>query len=500
MIPRSQALFLQASAHSIPLPAGFFHCSVTSPPYYRVRKYKDEQRVSWPAVEYAPLPGLAPITIPAMEEAAFGWEPTIEAYVGHVVLIYREVYRVLRDDGVAWLNLGDAHASGPQADHHGDPKAPRRLPENRCRTAELPSGNCLLLPYRVALALQADGWIVRSPNVWQQVACMPESIGGWYWQRHRVKVKSGAFSRQGDPGAGSGYERHGQDLRDREGPQWADCPGCPRCAPHGGYVLVRKSWRHTQAHEYVYQLVKDMQYFANQELVREPSSGNSHSRGRGTHPKSNNASRDTTKQNASFSTSVRHVVSTRNPRSVITPPPVRGFSGDHYAAFSPMLIAPLIRATCPTRSCPHCGAPWAPIVERQELEPQEDYAGKWASQAPQASGRRMQTNVRAGRSLGLPHDNPFPTPVVLGYRPTCACPEHEPVPGWCLDPFVGSGTTIEVGRELGVNVVGLDIAPAYLDRHCKPRVGVTPAGALEELPLFGAQLAESLTTQETPHD
>ncbi|NLF12918.1 MAG: site-specific DNA-methyltransferase [Anaerolineaceae bacterium] len=112
----------------------------------------------------------------------------------------------------------------------------------------------------------------------------------------------------------------------------------------------------------------------------------------------------------------------------------------------------------------------------------------------------MQTNVRAGRDLGLSHDNPFPTPIVLGYRPTCACPEHEPVPGWCLDPFVGSGTTIEVAQELGVNVVGLDIAPAYLDRHCKPRVGVTPAGALEELPLFGAQLAQSLTTQETPHD
>ena len=74
--------------------------------------------------------------------------------------------------------------------------------------------------------------------------------------------------------------------------------------------------------------------------------------------------------------------------------------------------------------------------------------------------------------------------TVLAHRPTCDCGREDWQPGWVLDPFVGSGTTLEVCRELGVNAVGLDISPEYLDEHAKPRIGLTPSGALETLPLF----------------
>jgi len=60
----------------------------------------------------------------------------------------------------------------------------------------------------------------------------------------------------------------------------------------------------------------------------------------------------------------------------------------------------------------------------------------------------------------------------------------DPIPGWVLDPFVGSGTTLEVCKELGVNAIGLDISLDYLDEHAKPRIGLTPSGALDTLPLF----------------
>ena len=60
----------------------------------------------------------------------------------------------------------------------------------------------------------------------------------------------------------------------------------------------------------------------------------------------------------------------------------------------------------------------------------------------------------------------------------------DPIPGWCLDPFAGTGTTLAVCAELGVNAVGLDISPQYLDEHAKPRIGLTPSKALDELPLF----------------
>ena len=90
---------------------------------------------------------------------------------------------------------------------------------------------------------------------------------------------------------------------------------------------------------------------------------------------------------------------------------------------------------------------------------------------------------------------------VLGYRPTCDCQdklnarawahdhasqELHPAPGWCLDPFAGTFTTGEVCAELGVNAIGLDISLEYLDEHAKPRIGLTPAGALDDLPLFAS--------------
>ena len=62
--------------------------------------------------------------------------------------------------------------------------------------------------------------------------------------------------------------------------------------------------------------------------------------------------------------------------------------------------------------------------------------------------------------------------------------QPDPVPGWVLDPFVGSGTSLGVCRELGVNGAGLDISPQYLDEHAKVRIGQTPANALDQLPLF----------------
>lgn len=74
---------------------------------YGLRAYAGEQGVEWPAVEYAPMPGLPTLTVPAMR-SPLGNEPTLEAYIGHLVLCLREWRRVLRDDGIAFVNLGDS--------------------------------------------------------------------------------------------------------------------------------------------------------------------------------------------------------------------------------------------------------------------------------------------------------------------------------------------------------------------------------------------------------
>lgn len=102
------ATFIQASAHQLDgIADGSVQAIVTSPPYFGLRAYAGEQGVEWPAVEYASMPGLPTLTVPAMR-SPLGNEPTGEAYIGHLILCLREWRRVLRDDGICFVNLGDS--------------------------------------------------------------------------------------------------------------------------------------------------------------------------------------------------------------------------------------------------------------------------------------------------------------------------------------------------------------------------------------------------------
>jgi hypothetical protein len=122
----------------------------------------------------------------------FGLEPTPELYLEHSVLIFREVKRVLRKDGTLWLNLGDSYASHPSGDfgsgsHPGDGGAYRALKPYSTIVGGLKPGDLCGIPWRVALALQADGWFLRRDNIWFKNNPMPESVRGWTWEQHRVR-------------------------------------------------------------------------------------------------------------------------------------------------------------------------------------------------------------------------------------------------------------------------------------------------------------------------
>jgi DNA modification methylase len=127
---------------------------------------------------------------------SFGLEPTIEMYVEHTVAIFRELRRVLRKDGVLWLNLGDSYSSGGRTSYDSDDKLPNRAhsfrpgagradgkvdergQRNRNGTPPSPGlkpKDLCGVPWRVALALQADGWWLRSEITWCKKAPMPES-------------------------------------------------------------------------------------------------------------------------------------------------------------------------------------------------------------------------------------------------------------------------------------------------------------------------------------
>jgi len=131
-------------------------CCVTSPPYWGLRDY-----------------GI---------EGQLGLEKTPEEYVAKVVAIFSEVRRVLKKDGTLWLNLGDSY-NGSGGEHKND-KGQSGLTDNRDKVGYVPGRNISNLkpkdlvgiPWRVAFALQADGWYLRSDIIWHKPNPMPESV------------------------------------------------------------------------------------------------------------------------------------------------------------------------------------------------------------------------------------------------------------------------------------------------------------------------------------
>lgn len=134
------------------LPEKSVHCVVTSPPYWGLRDYKagsDE----------------------------IGQERTPDEFVARMVEVFRGVRRVLRDDGTVWLNLGDSYNGSGGSGGRGKQDTNRvGKPDNRSGSPTLPQGNLIGIPWRAALALQADGWILRQDIIWAKPAPMPESV------------------------------------------------------------------------------------------------------------------------------------------------------------------------------------------------------------------------------------------------------------------------------------------------------------------------------------
>ncbi len=169
------------------LPAESVQCCVTSPPYWGLRDYKTPPG-EWPAMSYLPMTGAGKITVPAWT-GCFGQEPTVEMYVAHTVLIVREVRRVLKADGTVWWNLGDSYAGGGNGGGgsfaNDGPRMLRMTGTNknvpgrkgdRGVVGGLKAKDLGMIPARVALALQADGWYLRQDIIWAKRNCMPESV------------------------------------------------------------------------------------------------------------------------------------------------------------------------------------------------------------------------------------------------------------------------------------------------------------------------------------
>jgi DNA modification methylase len=252
------------------LPDGSVHCIVTSPPYYGLRDYGVDGQI--------------------------GLEQTPDDYVAQMVDVFREAKRALRDDGTLWLNIGDSYATGTTASRKATSTkgasvpaswAGRSQPERLGTPAGYKTKDLLMIPARVALALQADGWYLRSEIIWAKPNPMPESV------------------------------------RDRP----------------------------TSAHEKVYLLAKSPRYFYDAAAVKEPTAPETAQRyaagfkqwGKGQFLGS------PTDKRGPKGVSVDQLAKrgeTRNLRNVWTISP-KPFKGAHFATFPPDLVEPCIKAGCP---------------------------------------------------------------------------------------------------------------------------------------------------------
>jgi len=113
------------------LPDNFAQCMLTSPPYYDMRNYMHDEQI--------------------------GNERSYKDYIARLILIFDEARRVLRHDGIFWLNIGDTYTKS----HN---------------THDLPKKNLMLIPERVAIGCQDRGWIIRQVVIWHKVTCFPESV------------------------------------------------------------------------------------------------------------------------------------------------------------------------------------------------------------------------------------------------------------------------------------------------------------------------------------
>lgn len=145
-IVRSDAL---TALHDVP--DRTFRCCVTSPPYWGLRDYQIEHQI--------------------------GAEPRLGDYLDNLRAVFAQVRRTLTDDGTLWLNIGDSYTSGGRTWRDGDKKNKGRAMDYRAPTPDgLKPKDLIGVPWRLAFALQDDGWYLRSDIIWQKPNCQPESV------------------------------------------------------------------------------------------------------------------------------------------------------------------------------------------------------------------------------------------------------------------------------------------------------------------------------------
>ncbi len=271
MIPENQILCADALDGLRSLPDGCVSMCVTSPPYYGLRDYGVADQI--------------------------GTEQTPAAYITRLVAVFREVRRVLRDDGTLWVNIADSYAGSgkglsrrPVTEQRPDKQL--YLREADSIPADMPhvwdgikSKDMIGIPWMLAFALRADGWFLRSDIIWNKINCLPESV------------------------------------RDRP----------------------------TKSYEHIFLLAKSSHYYYDAEAIKEPITESSrvrYQRGRSGKNKYGEFSGDKGINGSDYAEKMRGKT-TRNKRDIWNISTNSYRMGGHFAMFPEKLVEPCILAGCP---------------------------------------------------------------------------------------------------------------------------------------------------------
>jgi len=441
------------------MPDNFVDCCITSPPYWGLRDYQTEPIIwgdnhcehEW--IEYIfPAKGgkthpdrpskmggnrhMSETDIRGVPQKSnfcnkcnawkgnLGLEPTPELYVEHLVQIFQEVKRVLKKEGTLWLNLGDSYIS-TAPNTMGDPilkrgilsgVSNRRAEASKRYRHKTPKGlkpkDMCGIPWRVAFALQADGWYLRSDIIEEVEFYCPCGCG------HIMEERIWRYSQD-------------RDII------WKKPNPMPESVTD----------RPTKAHEYIFLMTKSGRYYYDADAIRDKANPNTKYKPPEPDGKKAILNRDIGGfQDKGFTPN-----GFANKKTVwtVTTQPLKEA---HFATYPEKFIEPCVLAGCPKDVCSKCGKAVERIVEKGELI--------------NPKNSKIDENKRDIRDKGWNAEKGFGKDCyykikIIGFKPSCNC-NAGTVPGVIYDPFMGAGTTAKVALRALRNFIGSEINPKYL--------------------------------------
>ena len=407
------------------MPESSVHMAMTLPPYYGLRDYGVDGQI--------------------------GLEDSLDEYIGELLNVAGELRRVLRDDGSWWLNLGDSFAGSwgaqskdDEANHRDRDAYPGKNP---ARTGTLRRKSKMLVPHRVAIALEDAGWIVRADCPWVKPNPMPHPV------KDRLhEHKEFVFHLTPEPN------------------YWFDLDAVRETHKEKSLRRTGNSYESSGTTADAYPGMESSEYIGT-----EPEDA--------LHPNG------------------------KNPGDVLEIP-VKAFPEAHFAVYPPELCETPIKSSCPPKVCAACGMPYEFGTSDADLLKNPNGRDKKARGLELYERSSLtREHLEAARDLGLHdeeisnHDSDGGYGKVdeetarlaqeardvlgaytrefftgererTGWVQVCDCDTNETGAGVVLDPFAGAGTTCMVAKDLGRRFVGIELNPDYVALAQK-RAGVT---------------------------